>query len=500
MTRSPADRTTPSLVRRHGPVVAVCVGGALTSLDLTIVNVALPQLADDLGTGLSGLQWVVNAYTLAFASLILTAGALSDRLGDRPVFGSGVALFTIASAGCGLAPSAEVLIAARTVQGIGAAAILATSISLLARSYDGPRRAATIGAWVTVGTLAANLGPLVGGVLVDGLGWRGIFLVNVPIGLVLLLALPVLVPGGTGHPAPGRDRRPDVGGVVLAVAGLFALNFAVLGGSERGWRDPAVLGASVVAVLALVGFVLLQRARGERAMFDLRLFRIPSFSAAIVLSLLTRMASFGALPFFVLWMQGPLGLSATATGLCLLALSLPVLVLASLSGRLQRVLSARVLIASGNLAAAAGALALLLGIGPDSGWAAALPGFALIGAGAGLVFPSLMGIAVWVVTPDRAGMASGMANTFFPLGTAVGVAIFGVASTAAVGAHDLDGPTRAAALAGDLAGLIPDQATAAREAVTAGLDVIATSMAALCALGMLVALTMVRDSDRISSH
>ncbi|OZM83218.1 MFS transporter [Pseudonocardia sp. MH-G8] len=469
MTQSPAG-----LIQRHGPVVAVCVGGALTALDLTIVNVALPQLGDDLGSGLSGLQWVVNAYTLAFASLILTAGALSDRLGDRPVFGSGVALFTFASAGCGVAPSAEALIAARAVQGIGAAAILATSISLLARSYEGPRRAATIGAWVMVGTLAANLGPLVGGVLVDGLGWRGIFLVNVPIGLALLLTLRVLVPGAaepgrTDGAAPGRDRRPDIGGVALAVTGLFALNFAVLSGSERGWRDPAVLGAAGVAVLGLAGFVLLQRARGERAMFDLRLFRIPSFSAAILLSLLTRMASFGALPFFVLWMQGSLGLSATATGLCLLALSLPVLVLASLSGPLQRVLSARILIASGNLAAAAGALALLVGIGPDSGWAAALPGFALIGAGAGLAFPSLMGIAVGVVTPDRAGMASGMANTFFPLGTAVGVAVFGVVSTAA-----------------------PD----AEDAVVAGLDAISASMAALCALGVLVALTLIRDSDR----
>lgn len=465
--------------------VAVCVGGALTSLDLTIVVVALPTVDAELGGGLGAQQWVVTGYTLAFASLILTAGALSDRIGDRPVFATGVALFTAASAACGLAQTVPLLIGARVLQGMGAAAILATSIALLARTYSGSARATAIAAWVTVGTLAANLGPLGGGLLVDALGWRAIFLVNVPIGVLLLVTLPALIPAPT--PSDGPRRPLDVGGLALAVVALFALNTALLTGPELGWVTPTVLGAGIIAVLAFLAFGLHQSLRRERALIDLRLFRIPTFSGAVLLSLLSRIASFGALPFFVLWLQGPVGLSATATGLAMLGMSLPVLLLSFVGARLQRLVPARTLIAVGNLAGVAAGLALLFGITPDSGVTAALPGFVLIGVSAGLVFPSLMGLAVGVVPPERAGLASGVANTFFPLGTAVGVAVFGVVLAGAADRAGLVGPARDATLAG----------TGDPAALVAGLDGIAACMAALSALGVLVAVALVRERDRL---
>jgi MFS family permease len=207
----------------------------------------------------------------------------------------------------------------------------------------------------------------------------------------------------------------------------------------------------------------------------------------VLLSLLSRIASFGALPFFVLWLQGPVGLSATATGLAMLAMSLPVLLLSFVGARLQRLVPARTLIGVGNLAGVAAGLALLFGIAPDSGWTAALPGFVLIGVSAGLVFPSLMGLAVGVVPPERAGLASGVANTFFPLGTAIGVAVFGVVLAAAADRAGLTGTSREATLAG----------TGDASALVAGLHGIAAGMAALSALGVLVAVVMVRERDRL---
>jgi EmrB/QacA subfamily drug resistance transporter len=466
----------------------------MTALDLKAVNVALPRISADLDAGLTALQWVVSAYTLAFASLILTAGALSDRVGGWPVFTTGVVTFTAASAGCGLAPGPWSLVALRAVQGLGAAMILATSIALLARAYTGPARAGAIAAYVTAGTAAANLGPLVGGVLVDTVGWRAIFLVNLPVGILVLLAVPRLR-AGTHPAAPPGGRAVDLGGAALAALALFAFNYAVLTGSARGWGRPDVSAATAAAVLALTAFLVVQWRRGDRAMFDLRLFAVPSFAGAIALSFLTRAVSFGALPFLVIWLEGVLGFSGTGTGVRLLAMSAPILVLAPLSARIQRHLPARALIALGNATAAAGAL-LLLRIGTDTPWTVAAPGFVLIGIGVGLLFPPLMGVAVGVVPPQRAGMASGMANTFFPVGTAVGVAVFGALSTAAVEAAGLTGPARDAAVAGRLELLSPPLAEVARGALVDGLHLIAAAMAALCALSVVLALTTIRDRDR----
>jgi EmrB/QacA subfamily drug resistance transporter len=492
---APAPRTSS---RTAWTAVLVCAGGALTALDLKIVNVALPQIAAELATDLTGLQWVVNAYTLAFASAILTAGAFSDRLGGWPIFSAGVVTFTAASLGCGLAPTTGVLVLARTVQGLGAAMILATSIALLARAYAGPGRATAIAAYVTVGTAAANLGPLIGGAIVDTLGWRGVFLVNLPVGLAILAALRAGGYGRSAEPAPPTGRRLDLTGAALAAIALFGASYALLTGSARGWGRPDVLACAAGSVLALAAFVLVQHHKGERALFDLRLFAVPSFSGAIAMSFLIRVVSFGALPFFVIWLEGMLGYSATGTGLRLLAMSVPVLLVATVSARIQRHLSARTMIALGNAAIAAGAL-LLLQIGVDRPWTVAVPGFVLIGLGSGLAFPPLLGTAVGVVSPDRAGMASGMANTFFPVGTAVGVAVFGALSTAAVDAAGLTGPARDAAVAGRFDQLPAQLLEPARHAVVDGLHLIAVSMATLSALAAVIALATIRERDRADS-
>lgn len=502
MQDAPTPTTAPATTgapRRYRTTAVVCAGGALTALDLKVVNVALPQIGLELGSGLAGLQWVVNGYTLAFASLVLTMGALSDRLGGWRIFGAGVTIFTLASVGCGLAPGIGALVAFRMVQGIGAAMILATSIALLARAYTGPARAGAIGAYVTVGTATANLAPLLGGVLVDGFGWRSIFLINLPLGALVLAALPAVARGHSDPGTPGPVRSLDLGGAALATLTFFAFNVAVLTGSAQGWTRPEVPIGAAASAVGLVAFVVLQLRRGDRALVDLRLFRIRSFTGAILLSLQTRIVSFGALPFFVLWMEGMLGASATATGFQLLTMSGPVLLMAVLAGRIQRVLPARVMIAVGNLCGVAAGL-LLLRIGPDSPWWVAAPGFALIGLGAGLVFPPLMGIAVGVVPPERAGMASGMANTFFPLGTALGVAVFGAASTAAIDRAGLPGPVRDSVVAGRFAAVPPELLESARESLVSGLHVISASIAVLCALGALAAITLVRDGDRVSGH
>lgn len=490
MLRSPAPLST---LRRGWTATLISIGGALTALDLKIVNVALPQIGAEFGAGLASLEWTVNAYTLAFASLLLTAGATADRLGGWPIFSAGIVTFTVASAACGMAPGTGSLIAFRAVQGIGASLILATSFALLARAYSGPGRVTAITAYVTVSTAAANLGPLVGGALVDTLGWRGIFLINLPIGILLLLAL-LGVRSEPAVPAP-TGRQLDLTGAVLAALGLFSLNYALLTGATEGWQRLDVLVTVAVAVLAIGGFLAVQRHKGDAAMFDLRLFAISSFRGAIALSFLARVVSFGMLPFFVFWLQGMLGYSALGTGLRLLTMSLPVLLAASLSGWLQRHLTARTLIAAGSAAAAVGAL-LLLRIGPETPWTVAVPGFVLIGLGSGIVFPPLIGIAVGVVAPQRAGMASGMTNTFFPVGIAVGVAGFGVVLTAAVDAGNLAGPVRDAVVAGQFERVPPAVVAAANQAFTDGLHLIAIGMAVLSAVSALIALITIRDADR----
>ncbi|MBV6697776.1 MFS transporter [Kitasatospora aureofaciens] len=401
------------------------LAAAMMTLDITVVNVAMPRIGADLDASLDSLQWIVNAYTLSFAALLLTAGSVSDRIGRKRIFLAGTAVFTVASAACALAPGAGVLIAARAVQGAGGAMVLGTSLALIAGAYEGaPTRARTgaIGLYTAGAAVSAALGPLVGGAITEWLSWPWLFAVNVPVGVLILVGAVRKVPESVDPVASGRV---DKAGAVLAVLALFALNYGLLTGAEHGWSRLDVTGTLAAGAVLTTAFALLQWRLGERAMLDPRLFAIPTFSGAVLLSFAARIFSFGLLPFLTLWLGGMLGLSPFRIGLVLLAQSVALLLAAPVGMMLAKKLRVSVVLALGMVLVAAGMFSAT-GIGPADDWTAVLPMLLLLGAGAGLTLPHLLDLAVGVVPAARAGTASGAANSFFPLGTAVGVALFGV--------------------------------------------------------------------------
>ncbi|MDX2296880.1 MULTISPECIES: MFS transporter [Streptomyces] len=428
--------------RRHDPrwtFALVSAGGVMMTLDVTVVNVALSDVARDLETGLDRVQWTVSAYSLAFGALLLTAGALSDRLGRRAVFTAGMALFTLASAACGLAPDAGALIAARTAQGLGGAMVFAPTLALIAAAYDGARRRAAIAAYALVASAAGALGPIVGGLLVTGFGWRWIFLVNVPIGLLVVAGALRRMPGAAA-PDDGRPRV-DVPGALLAVGTLLALHYPLVTGPEAGWTAPEVLGSAGAGVLLAAALVAVQRRGG--GLVDMTLLRIRAFSGAAVLGFLARLSSLGMLAFLTLWLQSTYGYSPLRTGLLLLPLTGGLLITGLFVNGLQKRFPAHVLVAAGFAAQGLGLLLLALA-GAGTGQAVLVTGLALLGAGGAVIFPPLMGVAVGTVPEERAGMASGLTNACYPLGTATGVAVFGAVFAARLDSGLGAGPTAAA--------------------------------------------------------
>jgi EmrB/QacA subfamily drug resistance transporter len=470
-------------------LAVVCLAAVLLTLDITIVNVALPEIAGELQAGLDGLQWAINGYTLAFAALLLTSGSVSDHLGRRVIFTTGVVVFTAASAACGAAWNPAALVAFRIAQGVGGAMVMGTAMALIAGAYPAGRaRQSAIGAFSAAGGAAAGLGPLAGGLLVDTLGWRWIFWINVPVGLLVLAgALLWLREPATRTPA----GRIDALGAVLAVALLFALNYALITGPGEGWSSPGVV-TTLAAGLVLLGLFAVVQARRPYAVLDVRLFRLPSFTGAVLLTFLARICSFGILPYLVLWLRGMLGHSPLETGVRLLAMTLPILIVAPLAGRLGQAIPASRLMAAG-FALIAVAFLLTARVGPDSDWTVALPGFALLGVGGALAFPPLLGITLDVVPRERAGMASGLSNTFFPLGTATGVAAFGAIFTARIGAEL---PAQAAAVAGGRFDLVSAASlAAAHSAFTGALSVVCLVAAAAGLAGVAISVLLIRAPD-----
>lgn len=475
-------------------VLVVGLSSAVMTLDTTVVNVALAEIGMEFGAKLSELQWIVNGYTLAFAALLLTAGSLSDRLGRRGTFILGMAVFTLASAACALAGSGTALIVSRIVQGAGASLVMGTGLALIAGCYEGddPRKRQTaIGVFTAMGAAAAALGPLVGGVLVDTAGWRFIFVINLPIGVFIVAATLWAV---HRQPTTGGTRI-DMAGAALAVLTLFSLNYGLLTGANERWDRPDVVATLIAAPLLLAVFLIIERRQGQHAMLDLSLFRIPTFSGAIVLSFAARVTSFGLFPFLILWLTGLLGHTPMQVGAILLVLSIAMILVAPLSGLLTRFAPICVLAAAGMVTIGAGLIWASAWLKPQSTWTALLPCLILIGVGAGLVMPHMMGLAVGVVPAERAGMASGMSNSFFPIGTAVGVAVYGALMTGVISERIADPDAARIVAAGridELAAALPpgssgllDTAHAAfvtglsRIMLIAGLAAIASAVATL---------------------
>jgi EmrB/QacA subfamily drug resistance transporter len=376
-------------------------------------------MADSLDATLPDLQWVVDGYALALAALLLAIGALADGLGRRRVYLIGTVLFAVASAACGLAPDAPTLIAARIVQGIGGAAMFATVLPLLSATYRGKDRSVALGVWGAVSGAAAAVGPIAGGLLTDGLDWRWIFFVNLPISVVAVV-MTLRVVTESRNP---RAQRVDVAGTVTFTVFASAAVYAMIEAGDTGWGSARTLALFGLALAALAGFVAVEL-RVRQPMLDLSLFRRPSFVGVMLAAFALNAAGFAALAYSSLWLQTVLGMSPVEAGAVFLPLSGAAFVVAAAGGRLLHGVPARLTIGIGMLLIGAGAaLPGIMGITVH--WSTLVPGSVLIGVGVGLVAPAVSGAALAAVPPERYGMASGALNTFRQLGYAFGVAVLG---------------------------------------------------------------------------
>ncbi|WP_395677815.1 MFS transporter [Inquilinus sp.] len=418
----PLDHASPA--RRGALLTALSLGLVVVLLDVSIVNVALDQIQGLMQGGVAGLQWVVNGYTLAFAGLLLTGGALGDRFGARRLYLAGFALFTLASLACGVAGSGAVLIAARVAQGLGAALLMPCSLTLLTHAYPDPReRARAIGVWGAVGSTAMVAGPVVGGLLIAAFGWRSIFLVNLPIGLVGLW----LTVRFTTETKGGQGRALDIPGQLLAIIGLVALTGVIIEGGPLGWSHPLVLGGIALFVVAGVAFLVVEW-RSPAPMLPLGLFRNPTFSAASFIGFLVNIAFYGSLFVLSLYFQGPLGLSPLETGLAFVPMTGLTGLINIVAGRVAARRGAKLPVVLGLGVSIIGFAALALVLGPSAHYGQFWWSLLLIGFGMAMVVPPLIAALLATVEVSRAGIAAGVLNALRQTGGAVGVAMLGTIS------------------------------------------------------------------------
>ena len=423
-TATPPDQqaAAPGRDPKWWTLGAVCTGVFMLLLDITIVNVALPDIQTELDASLSDLQWVIDAYALSLAALLLTAGSLADLYGRRLVFSIGLVLFTAGSVACGLAQDVLFLSIARAFQGIGGAAMFATALALLATAFTGRDRGIAFGAFGATTGVAVAVGPVLGGILTSGLSWRWIFFVNIPISLVAL-AIALTRVKESHDPRAGS---PDWAGFLTFSGSLGLLVYGLIRSGEDGWGDDIVLACLVASGFLFAVFLLVQ-AGAQHPMFDLSLLRKPTFNGGLVAAFGVSASIFSLLAYLVLYIQGVLGFSAVQSGFRLVLLSAMSFVFAALAGRLTEKVPAKLLIGPGFLVLGVG-LFLLHDIpvssDPDS-WRHLIPGLLVCGVAIGLINPPLASTAVGVVTPDRAGMASGANSTFRQVGIATGIATLG---------------------------------------------------------------------------
>ena len=483
--------------RKWWTLLATCVAMFMLLLDITIVNVALPEIQRDLDASFSDLQWVVDAYSLTLAALLLTAGSLGDRLGRRAVFAAGFAIFTVASLLCGLATNPDFLNAARALQGVGGAAMFATTLALIAQEFKGPERATAFGIWgATVGGAVA-IGPLVGGALTDGLGWEWIFFVNVPIGIAAIaLTLTRL--------AESRDReavRVDWPGVAAFSAALFLLVFALVRGNAEGWSSLQITGSLIGAAVLLCLFVAIEL-RSEHPMFDLALFRKPSFVGVSAVAFALSAAMFSMFLYITIYVQSVLGYDPFEAGLRFLPITLLSFFVAPAAGRLLNRVPARAFFGLG-LALVGVGLLLMRGLTPESDWTALLAGFIVAGAGIGLTNPAIASTAVGVVSTTKAGMGSGINNTFRQVGIATGIAGWGAIFESGIAARlPADAPSGAAegiASAGTRPAAEggPQAVDAATQAFVGSLNELFLIAALVAFAGAALGLALARERDLI---
>jgi len=404
---------------RKWTLLAVCLTTFMLLLDITVVVVALPNMQERFDASLTGLQWVVDAYALSLAALILTAGALADRYGRRLVFIAGVALFTASSLLCGFAWSITALDVARALQGIGGAALFATALALIGHEYRGADRFGALAVWgATVGAAVAS-GPLIGGLLTDGLGWRWIFFVNIPVGVFALLVAVTRISESRDEAA----RQTDVLGLATFAAALFLIVLGILRGNASGWTSTVIVVSLAAGVLLLILFVAIEL-RQERPMLDVTLFRQRAFLGVSIATFCIAAGMFAMFPYLSIYLQDILGYSPLATGVRFLPLTLLVFFIPAATRSLSGRIPARVLLGSG-LALTSLGLFLMHGLSPDSAVDELLLGFLIAGIGIGTANPGIGQAAIAVVPVEKAGMGSGINTTFRQIGIATGIASLG---------------------------------------------------------------------------
>ncbi|MEA2314414.1 MAG: hypothetical protein QOI03_1106 [Solirubrobacteraceae bacterium] len=504
--------------RKWWTLIAVSVAIFMLLLDITVVNVALPDIQRSLHSSFQDLQWVVNAYSLTLAAFLLTAGALSDLLGRRRVFVTGLVIFTASSAACGLASSPLALNLARAVQGTGGAMMFATSLALIAQAFRGKDRGVAFGVFGGVIGAAVAVGPVLGGVITSGIGWEWIFFVNVPIGvLAVMLTLRQV----------DESRDPDAAGVdwigLLTFSGsLFLLVFALIQGNEKGWGSTRILAYLIGSVVLIVVFIVAEL-RQKRPMLDLSLFKLPAFAGASVVAFAVSASMFSMFLYLTLYIQDVLGFSPLQAGLRFLPITLLSFVVAPLSGRLSVRVPVRLLLGVGLMLVGSGLLTMTA-VDASSGWDTLIPGFVLAGGGIGMINPPLASTAIGVVHHSRSGMASGINNTFRQVGIATGIAGLGAvfqhgvshntsAALAASGpgrevvaaAH---GKLASALVSGEIRSLARHLPAAARGALdhayrsgfTGALTSILIIAAAVAFTGAILAFALVRSRDFVASE
>jgi EmrB/QacA subfamily drug resistance transporter len=414
--------------RRWWTLGAVAFGLFMIMLDNTVVNVALPSIQRDLGVGLSELQWIVTGYALTFAAFMLTGGKLADHYGRRLIFVVGLTIFTLASLGCGLAESGDALIAARVVQGAGAALMNPATLSIISATFPPEQRGMAIGIWAGVSALALAIGPLVGGLLTDHLDWSWIFFVNVPVGVLAVAASFLVIEESRDT---SEERRLDVPGQLAGGLGLFALTYALIEANTYGWTSGRILGAFAVAATALAGFLWLERVQ-RVPMLDLRLFRNGTFAGANTVILLVALAMFGVFFFISLYMQNILGFSAVETGAAFLPMTVLIILIAPIAGKTSDRIGSRSLMTAGMLLIGL-QLLYLSRLGVDESFWDLLPGLLVGGLGMALVMTPSAAAAVRSVPVDKAGVGSAVLNACRQVGGSLGIAIMGAIMAAEIG-------------------------------------------------------------------
>jgi EmrB/QacA subfamily drug resistance transporter len=509
----------PALDRKWWTLIAVCTATFMLLLDITVVNVALPDIQQSLHASFSDLQWVIDAYSLTLAAFLLTAGVVGDMFGRREVFAVGLGVFSVSSLVCGLSTSSLMLNLARAAQGVGGAIMFATSLALIAQAFSGKERGTAFGIYGAVIGGAVAVGPLVGGAITSGIGWRWIFFVNVPIGVVAVIVTLAKV----AESKDPNNRRIDWIGFVSFSGALFMLVFALVRGPDDGWGSTLITGLLIGAGLLLVVFLVAEW-RQRDPMLDLTLFKRPAMVGVSLAAFTIAASIFALFLYLTLYIQDDLGYGPLAAGVRFLPITVLAFVVAPFAGKLTVRVHARYLLGTGLFLIAVGCL-LMATTHASSGWTVLLPGFVAAGIGIGTVNPVLASSAISVVPPERSGMASGANNTFRQVGIATGIAGLGTVFQTQIQHHTLTalGATPAgqaviahggASLQGALAGggvreamtAIPSAASrtallqAYRVGFSATLDHLMVIGAVIAFIGSIASFALVRQRDFVPSY